>query len=144
MSRMLTTMTLMLVVAACSREPAVSSGNSSAINAVQDDAGATTAAAPGPAVTNSGGATAPAAVGDVLADSQRGATAGSEEEGASGCAGEIGQAEAERLVRQCSDVSPASRPPCNTSNSCEVIREEINRGCAFLKEDAPAFCEDAG
>jgi hypothetical protein len=48
------------------------------------------------------------------------------------------------LVEQCTDVSPSTRPPCNTANSCDLIQDEIERGCGFLKEDAPDFCEEEG
>lgn len=57
-----------------------------------------------------------------------------------GCAGEIGQRAAEQLVLQCRDVSPATRPPCNIANSCQMIRDEVARGCAMLGEDAPEYC----
>jgi len=59
---------------------------------------------------------------------------------AEGCAGEIGQRAAEQLALQCRDVSPATRPPCNVANSCEMIRSEIARGCGMLGGDAPEFC----
>ncbi len=48
------------------------------------------------------------------------------------CAAEIGQAAAEKLAATCRQVSPATRPPCHVANSCEMIREEIARGKAFL------------
>lgn len=57
-----------------------------------------------------------------------------------GCAGEIGQRPAEQLALQCRDVSPATRPPCNVANSCEMIRDEIARGCSMLGDDAPEYC----
>ena len=63
-----------------------------------------------------------------------------QEAGAEGCAGEIGQRAAEQLVLQCRDVSPATRPPCNVANSCELIRDEIARGCSMLGDDAPEYC----
>lgn len=58
------------------------------------------------------------------------------------CRDDIGDASARLLVRQCIQVSPATRPPCNASNSCEMIRDEIKRGCSFLVGDseAPSFC----
>lgn len=59
---------------------------------------------------------------------------------AEGCAGEIGNAEARELVAQCLEVSPATRPPCNVANSCEMIQDEIERSCELLGEDAPALC----
>lgn len=57
-----------------------------------------------------------------------------------GCAREIGEQRAQRLVRQCLMVSTASRPPCNVENSCALIRSEIARGCGMAGEDAPRFC----
>jgi hypothetical protein len=56
------------------------------------------------------------------------------------CTSEVGAARANQYVEQCRDVSPATRPPCNASNACSLIIAEIRRGCAFLKEDAPAYC----
>ncbi|MDP5239421.1 hypothetical protein Q9Q94_07755 [Uliginosibacterium sp. 31-16] len=59
------------------------------------------------------------------------------------CRDDIGEAPARLLVRQCIQVSPATRPPCNASNACEMIRDEIKRGCGFLmgEPDVPAFCK---
>lgn len=59
-----------------------------------------------------------------------------------GCAGEIGQDKAERLVKRCIAVSPATRPPCNVANPCELIRGEIERSCAQYGsgETRPAEC----
>lgn len=45
-------------------------------------------------------------------------------------------------VDQCLEVSPATRPPCNGENPCQMIWDEIARGCGMLGEDAPAFCSD--
>jgi uncharacterized protein YecT (DUF1311 family) len=47
------------------------------------------------------------------------------------------------LVDQCLAVSPATRPPCNALNACEMIRGEITRSCAMLGSgtDQPAFCK---
>ena len=57
------------------------------------------------------------------------------------CADELGQGRAERLVRQCIEVSPATRPPCNVVNSCQMIRSEIVRGCDLLDPtERPDFC----
>jgi hypothetical protein len=60
---------------------------------------------------------------------------------AGSCAAEIGAEAATRLATECRAVSPATRPPCNPANSCELIRVEIERGCAMLDEaDRPAAC----
>lgn len=57
------------------------------------------------------------------------------------CREAIGEEQAKVLVEHCIQVSPATRPPCNAENSCDMIQSEIDRGCAFIGEDAPAFCK---
>ena len=57
------------------------------------------------------------------------------------CLSEVGPARSSELVKQCQEVSPATRPPCNATNSCELIRSEIRRGCEILGADAPPLCE---
>jgi hypothetical protein len=57
------------------------------------------------------------------------------------CTAEVGAAKAKQYVQHCRDVSPATRPPCNAQNACSLILAEIRRGCVFLKEDAPAYCQ---
>jgi len=46
------------------------------------------------------------------------------------------------LVRRCMAVSPASHPPCNPENPCQLIQDEIDRSCAMYKpgETRPAEC----
>jgi hypothetical protein len=56
------------------------------------------------------------------------------------CTSEVGAARANQYVEHCRDVSPATHPPCNAANACSLLIAEIRRGCAFLKEDAPAYC----
>jgi hypothetical protein len=56
------------------------------------------------------------------------------------CSAAVGAAKAEEYVRQCQQVSPATHPPCNVANPCELITDEIKRGCALIGKDAPAFC----
>lgn len=58
------------------------------------------------------------------------------------CRDEVGAAKAKVYVRHCGDVSPATRPPCNAENACALILAEIRRGCAFLKDEAPAYCRE--
>jgi hypothetical protein len=58
------------------------------------------------------------------------------------CRDEVGAAKASRYVQHCRDVSPATRPPCNAANACALVLAEIRRGCAFLKNDAPAYCRE--
>ena len=58
------------------------------------------------------------------------------------CLNDIGAEAAERLVRRCIAVSPATRPPCNVANSCEMIQGEIDRSCEMYApgEAKPAEC----
>lgn len=56
------------------------------------------------------------------------------------CLQSRGAAQARTLVRQCIQVSPASRPPCNDANPCDLIIDEIGRGCAMLTTAVPQFC----
>jgi hypothetical protein len=61
---------------------------------------------------------------------------------AQSCRDEAGKAQAQSYVDQCLEVSPATHPPCNADNDCQVIIDEIIRGCDMLKGDAPGFCAD--
>ena len=65
---------------------------------------------------------------------------------AQSCEAEVGAELAATYVEQCLEVSPATRPPCNAENSCELIWNEIARGCAGLAEDmpdeVPDFCAE--
>lgn len=61
--------------------------------------------------------------------------------GSGSCLKTAGAVRANELVRRCLKVSPATHPPCNTENSCSMIRDEIKRGCALLGAGAPEFCE---
>jgi hypothetical protein len=146
MSRTLCAIALLLAVGACNRGPAANgAGNGSANASLAGNAAVAAPAPAAPATNVSVNAAASASEeGDVMADRERGPRPSAEEERTQGCAGEIGLPAARRLVEQCTDVSPATRPPCNTANNCALIREEIVRGCGFLKEDAPAFCKEAG
>jgi len=56
------------------------------------------------------------------------------------CSKSAGQKKAEVLVQQCQQVSPATHPPCNVANACELMIDEIKRGCAMIDKNAPAFC----
>ncbi|MCI8211000.1 hypothetical protein AUC61_15810 [Pseudomonas sp. S25] len=58
------------------------------------------------------------------------------------CAEAIGDKRSALLVKQCISVSPATHPPCNAANSCEMINSEVERGCGMLSDDAsaPDFC----
>ena len=58
------------------------------------------------------------------------------------CLSEIGKAASDRLVERCIMVSPATHPPCNAANSCQMIQGEIDRSCAMYGPDEkkPAEC----
>ena len=51
------------------------------------------------------------------------------------CLAEIGEARSKRLVERCIQVSPATRPPCNSANPCAMIQGEIDRSCAMYGPD---------
>lgn len=51
------------------------------------------------------------------------------------CLAEIGEARSKRLVDRCIQVSPATRPPCNSANPCAMIQGEIDRSCAMYGPD---------
>lgn len=61
---------------------------------------------------------------------------------AESCSNEAGKEQAQAYVDQCLEVSPATHPPCNADNDCQLIIDEIVRGCDMLKSDAPDFCAD--
>jgi hypothetical protein len=57
------------------------------------------------------------------------------------CAAAIGKAQARTLVDRCLQVSPATHPPCNALNPCDLITDEIRRGCMLLQATRqPRFC----
>lgn len=58
------------------------------------------------------------------------------------CTLDQGSDGAMELVRRCMAVSPASHPPCNPNNPCQLIQDEIDRACAMYKpgETKPAEC----
>ena len=59
------------------------------------------------------------------------------------CADDRGAEEAASLVERCTQVSPATHPPCNAANTCRMIEAEITRGCGLLSgKDKPAFCAE--
>ncbi len=51
------------------------------------------------------------------------------------CLSEIGKAASDRLVERCIMVSPATHPPCNAANTCQMIQGEIDRSCAMYGPD---------
>lgn len=60
------------------------------------------------------------------------------------CLDERGQDAAQALADRCRQVSPATRPPCNTANPCALIQAEIDRSCALWADqgDLPEACRD--
>ncbi len=62
--------------------------------------------------------------------------------GTESCLLSAGAQRAAQLVEQCSQVSTSSHPPCNASNTCSLIIEEIKRGCSLITQDAPPFCAE--
>ena len=63
---------------------------------------------------------------------------------AQSCRDAIGSAAAARLVERCIRVSPATRPPCNAANPCDLIQGEIDRSCKLWQGDGnpPAECRN--
>jgi hypothetical protein len=62
---------------------------------------------------------------------------------AGSCTQAVGAERAQRLVRECLQVSSATHPPCNAENSCALIIDEIKRGCGLLgSRDTPGFCNE--
>jgi len=61
---------------------------------------------------------------------------------AQSCEEQVGADQAETYVDHCLEVSPATHPPCNADNSCQMIWSEIWRSCDMLGEDRPEFCAD--
>ncbi len=56
------------------------------------------------------------------------------------CINAVSAERAKKLVDECIQVSPATHPPCNSQNSCELIIDEIKRSCALLGPSKPSFC----
>ena len=58
------------------------------------------------------------------------------------CTQAVGAEHARRLVEECHAVSPGTHPPCNAQNSCQLITDEIRRGCNLIGQGAPGFCSE--
>lgn len=58
------------------------------------------------------------------------------------CELDIGSDAAVALASRCTRVSPASHPPCNPANPCQMIQDEIDRSCAMYGpgETKPSEC----
>ena len=61
---------------------------------------------------------------------------------AGSCRSQIGDKGAKLISDICSNMSPATRPPCHPDNSCRMIRDEIGRGCRYAGKTAPAYCKN--
>ena len=59
------------------------------------------------------------------------------------CREAIGAGASARLVERCIQVSPATHPPCNAANPCDLIQGEIDRSCKMWERDGnpPAACK---
>jgi hypothetical protein len=62
--------------------------------------------------------------------------------GGTPCWQSVGQQRAQQLASECSQVSPATHPPCNVQNACSLITNEIRRGCGMMTQGAPSFCAE--
>lgn len=51
------------------------------------------------------------------------------------CRDALGDPASARLVQRCIAVSPATHPPCNAANPCDLIQGEIDRSCALWSRD---------
>lgn len=56
------------------------------------------------------------------------------------CRAAVGEHEANVLVDRCLEISSSSHPPCNIENSCNIMVDEIKRGCSESGADSPAYC----
>ena len=94
---------------------------------------------PNGTLTGPAGAPPPAATGPATATATSSVSVSGDPD-ALRCDQQIGKAAAKRLVNRCLMVSPASHPPCNTANACEMIRDEIKRSCDLFGADKPKEC----
>lgn len=89
-------------------------------------------------VPQSGGSAAPATAGTASA---KPAPAQVSRNDTRPCVQSAGKAKSDEYVSQCVQVSPATNTPCNGQNACNVMIDEIKRGCAMIGNDnPPAFC----
>jgi hypothetical protein len=59
---------------------------------------------------------------------------GASAEDAKSCRETAGDRLSKQYVTQCLEVSPATHPPCNAANSCDLITSEIVRGCQMIHQ----------
>ena len=139
-----------LTVAAC--QPGSDAPNASSSGASSSDASSSgtvssavpSPAAPGPAPAGNPAAPTPAPSEDARARIPEGPDMRPERIPASEipCREQIGEAASARLVERCIQVSPATHPPCNAANPCDLIQGEIDRSCKLWARDGdpPAAC----
>ena len=134
-----------LTVAACqpgSDAPNASSSDASSSGTVSS--AVPSPAAPGPAPAGTPAAPTPAPSEDAQARIPEGPDMRPERIPASEipCREQIGEAASARLVERCIQVSPATHPPCNAANPCDLIQGEIDRSCKLWARDGdpPAEC----
>lgn len=70
--------------------------------------------------------------------------AAADAETAGPCSTTLGAAASAKLVARCIAVSPATHPPCNVANPCDLIQGEIDRSCAMYGPDEAKPAECAG
>lgn len=60
------------------------------------------------------------------------------------CAQQMGEPAATLLAKQCRQVSGATHPPCNASNSCAMMIEHVEHSCDKLGSDGSKvkICND--
>jgi hypothetical protein len=59
---------------------------------------------------------------------------GASAEDTKSCRETAGEKLSKQYVSQCLEVSPATHPPCNAANSCDLITSEIARGCQMIHQ----------
>lgn len=104
------------------------------------DAGPQAPGLPGGAMTGPAGAPPPAATAPAAAK----ASSATMDTDALRCDQQIGKAAAKHLADRCLMVSPASHPPCNVANACQMIRDEIKRSCDLFDPNQPKPKECTG
>src|SRR5580692_11995205 len=53
------------------------------------------------------------------------------------CVQAVGAGQSKKLVEECLQVSPATHPPCNSQNSCQLIIGEIKRSAHCCRRTSP-------
>jgi len=97
------------------------------------DAGPQAPGLPNGTLTGPAGAPSPTVTAPAAAKASSAAT----DTDALRCDQQIGKAAAKHLTDRCLMVSPASHPPCNAANACEMIKDEIKRSCDLFDPNQP-------